>query len=194
MRIFVLNLITFRATPMPIIVRNFRLNFCVLLQQNTNKIHQKMKSNPIKLPLLALAMFLIFQNCKRENGNETKISAFNKTESHNMGKNCMECHKAGGGGEGWFNLAGTVYKPDLATTYPNTTVALYTQPNGQGMLKYTLQVDGRGNFYSTESIDYSSGLYPVVRSDTASMAMPTAVMAGNCNSCHGVSTSKIWVP
>lgn len=136
-------------------------------------------------------MIVIFQSCEKVN-NETKISANNRSESHNMGQNCMNCHKSGGKGEGWFQLAGTVYDTNFINTQPNTTVKLYTAPNGQGTLKHSIQVDALGNFYTTETIDFSAGLYPTVIGKTITKHMSSKVLSGQCNSCHGVTTDKIW--
>ena len=144
------------------------------------------KSNIIILSILILPL----QACKK-NKTETKISAYNKSESHNMGQNCMSCHVSGGKGEGWFQVAGTVYDTLLSKTNPNTTVQLYSDSKGTN-LKYTVQVDALGNFYTTEKIDFGSGLYPVVVGKTISSHMSSPITSGQCNSCHGVSTSKIW--
>ena len=109
-----------------------------------------------------------------------------------MGQNCMNCHKSGGEGKGWFNVAGTVYTAGLSNTYPNTTVKLYTGPNGTGTLKYTINGDAKGNFFTTETIDFGSGLYPVVQGTSTAKYMSTTTTTGQCNSCHGVSTDKLW--
>lgn len=107
----------------------------------------------------------------------------------------MTCHFQGGDGESSFNLAGTVFS-NLAGTQkqPNGFVKLYTLPNGNGDLKYTLEVDGLGNFYSTENIDFSIGLYPAIfHANGNAKYMPTAVATGACNSCHGISIGKLWI-
>lgn len=151
----------------------------------------KTKAATISLSLILCMAFII--SCEKEEGeNEKKISRYNETESHNMGQNCMECHKSGGSGEGWFNLAGTVYDEALANPYPNATLKLYTQPNGGGELKYTLEVDGKGNFFTTETIDFGTGLYPSVKGNSQTRNMVSAINNGKCNSCHGSSTDRIW--
>ena len=150
-----------------------------------------------------LFMFLVFSlvlavSCEKENenenegGNESKTSSATSSESHNMGQNCMNCHKQGGQGEGWFSIAGTVYDTSLTKVYTNATVKLYTAPNGGGTLKYTLPVDRKGNFYTTTSISFGSGLYPVVSGVNNPNYMSTPITTGDCNSCHGISTSKLW--
>ena len=149
-----------------------------------------------KLFIFYLAAFVVMFNfCKKDDsnsGNETKTSANFNTESHNMGQNCMNCHTQGGSGEGWFNLAGTVYNESFTNTEPNKTINLYTEPNGKGDLKYSIQVDGNGNFYSAQSINFGSGLYPAVVGNTVTKYMSSSITSGKCNSCHGVSNDKIW--
>lgn len=128
---------------------------------------------------------------EKEGQNESLVSSKNSSESHRMGENCMNCHKSGGSGEGWFKLAGTVYNEAKTNTFANSIVKLYTQPNGEGTLKYTINGDAKGNFYTTENIDFGNGLYVSVEGTTASF-MVTPVSSGQCNSCHGSSTAKIW--
>ena len=141
-------------------------------------------------------MAIVFDSCNKDDdeneGNETKISSHNDDESHNMGQNCMNCHHSGGDGEGWFILAGTAYDSLKTSTYPNVTVKLYTGPNGTGDLKHTIKGDAKGNFYTTETIDFSSGLYPAVTGANGTKFMSTPTTSGACNSCHGASTDKIW--
>ena len=124
---------------------------------------------------------------------ETKISENGDDESHNNGQNCMNCHSPGGKGEGWFSAAGSVYKSDKASRNANGKVFLYTEPNGQGTLKNTIEVDGEGNFYTTETIIFEGGLYPVHQnSNGVKKFMESPIISGQCNSCHNVSTDKIW--
>ena len=127
-----------------------------------------------------------------EDENETKISTYNDDESHNAGTNCMTCHTQGGEGEGWFEVAGTVYDSARINTYPNATVKFYSGPNGTGTLHYTLQVDARGNFYTTEDMKAPGGLYVAVQGDHQTNYMQSILPSRNCNSCHGVETERIW--
>ncbi len=124
--------------------------------------------------------------------HETKISHYNGTESHNMGQACMNCHKQGGSGEGVFNVAATIYDSTMINVFPNATVKLYTGANGSGTLKYTIEVDAKGNFYTTENIDFTNGLYPAVTGTQGTRYMSSSITTGNCVSCHGNSTGKIW--
>jgi len=135
------------------------------------------------------------QSCSKETSEESNPdSSGNGQKSHNMGQNCMNCHKNGGQGEGTFLLAGTIYKGQSSTVQPNGTVKLYTGPNGTGTLKTSLSVDGNGNFYTTGNVDFSGGLYPIVIGTSGNVQqMGFSVTNGQCNSCHGSSTAKIYV-
>ncbi len=138
---------------------------------------------------------LLFQSCENEGiePNEQKISVYGGTESHNTGQSCMACHVQGGSGEGWFNVAGTVYDSLKTNPYPNATIKLFTEPGGAGTLAYTIQVDALGNFYTTESIEFGGGLYVSTQGSQSTKHMQSIVTNGDCNSCHGNSVDKIWV-
>jgi cytochrome c553 len=156
-----------------------------------------MKNKLITMVLLT-ALFggmVAIQGCEKESEeNETNISRYGDDDSHNMSQNCMNCHKSGGQGEGWFNAAGTVYNAAFTNVQPNGTVKLYTGPDGTGTLKYTIEVDAKGNFYTTEDINFGSGLYPSITGTSGDVQyMSTTTTIGACNSCHGVSTNKIFV-
>lgn len=102
----------------------------------------------------------------------------------------MNCHKSGGQGEGWFTAAGTMYKADLVTLQPNSTVYLYTGANGSGNLVATLEVDAKGNFYTTNAIDFGGGLYPATKGPSGTMHyMSQVTRTGACNGCHNGSTT-----
>lgn len=141
------------------------------------------------------------QSCKKEKlgsdgqgEGEIKTSSHGTSESHNMGQNCMNCHKSGGPGEGIFAVAVTVYDSLKTNVYPNATIKLYTLPDGSGQLRATVFVDGKGNFYTTAAVDFSGGLYPSVTGASGiTKYMPISISIGACNSCHGVSADKIWI-
>ncbi|MFC1619866.1 hypothetical protein ACFL45_07965 [Candidatus Neomarinimicrobiota bacterium] len=137
--------------------------------------------------IVGLAGLFLWAGCEDpndNNGNETVISSYGDTESHRAGNNCMSCHVSGGSGEGWFKVAGTVYETDGTTPYPNTTVRLYTGAGSSGELVITVEVDGNGNFYTTEAVDWGTGLYPTVSSDNETRSMAIVATTGACNSCH----------
>lgn len=148
-----------------------------------------MKSLVYFAGILSLTALLML-SCNKEE-NETNISKAGGNNSHNMGQNCMNCHKKGGEGKGQFTAAGTVYDENGTQTYPQGTVKLYTGPNGTGSQKASIAVDGKGNFYTTETIDFGSGLYPSLTGATTTFHMGSKITNGQCNSCHGVSTSRL---
>jgi hypothetical protein len=151
----------------------------------------------LKFKLIPFIFLFVLASCEKdnENGNETMNSAYSDTESHNTGENCMNCHRSGGDGEGWFTVAGSVYDSSLINPYPNAGVKLYTGVNGSGSEVKFLEVDGKGNFYTTESIDFSSDLYVSVTDNNGNETfMISKLTKGDCNSCHGSSTSKIVIP
>ena len=151
----------------------------------------KLKLTTLFIALASLG--LTFQSCEKDE-NETKVSYYSASESHNEGQNCMSCHVSGGDGEGWFTVAGTVYETNKTTTNPKSTVRFYTGAGGTGTLKATVEVDARGNFYTTESVDFGNGLYTMVESSTGNKEyMAGKVTSGACSSCHGSSTDRVWV-
>jgi hypothetical protein len=127
-----------------------------------------------------------------EHENETVISSYGSDESHRAGENCMTCHRSGGSGEGWFTVAGTVYDETKTSTFANATVRFYTGPDGTGDLEARVEVDQLGNFYTTEAIDFGSGLYVLVEGNELTNPMISKVNDGQCNSCHGADTDRIW--
>lgn len=148
------------------------------------------------LTLTGLFMLVVLMACDKEKGCGTKnISQTGSTRSHNMGQNCMTCHQSSGEGEGCFIVAGTVYTSSSgSTTAANGTIYLYTGPNATGTLAATIQVDAKGNFHTTDALDFGSGLYPVVKSASgAQQFMGTTITQGACSGCHGVTTDRIWV-
>lgn len=156
-----------------------------------NLIVIKMKNHLITITIVLLGALLFSQSCEKEE-NEMKVSSHDGTESHHAGENCMGCHSSGGEGEGRFTLAGTVYNIQRTATYPNATLSLYSGPQGTGSLKLTLEVDAMGNFYTTEAVNFGDGLYPAMEGNTSVEHMNQATTTGQCNSCHGTSTERIW--
>jgi hypothetical protein len=153
-----------------------------------------MKINSILFAgFLAGVTLISVPSCKK-NGKcgESNISEAGGDDSHNFGQNCLNCHKSGGEGEGCFSVAGSISNQALSSPLSAGTVKLYTAANGGGILKYTIQIDSKGNFHTTESIDVA-GLYPAATgSDGTPHYMSSSLSSGACNSCHGVSTAKLW--
>jgi hypothetical protein len=153
-----------------------------------------MKIRLILLSSIFILFSVNFAACKKEEkGKGSKSSSYNDTSSHNVGTACMNCHNSGGSNEYWWEVAGTVYKPDGTSLNQNSTVYLFSGVNGTGNLILTLQVDGKGNFYTSSSVNFGSGLYPEVKSSSGEVKfMQESVTSGNCNSCHD-STKRITV-
>jgi len=141
-------------------------------------------NNRIISVILILTGFTIFYSCKISGSNDTVISEPGR-RSHNAGKNCMNCHKSGGRGNGWFTVAGTLYKETDNERYPNALVNLCTAPDSTGHIMKSIRADAKGNFYTTEGIDFGAGLYVCVTGiDGKKTWMGSAVTSGKCNDCH----------
>ena len=148
------------------------------------------------ISILCVSIFALLISCEKENDepgeNHKMESSFNDKESHNTGQNCFNCHKTGGNAEGLFTVSGTVYNSTKTETYPNAIVKLYTGPDETGTLTKTIEVDGKGNFYTTADMNFSSGLYVTVAGTSGNVAkMNSSVSTGQCNSCHGSNTERI---
>jgi hypothetical protein len=140
-----------------------------------------------------LLAFVLFTSCKKDSNDESATSSHNGNDSHNAGIACMNCHVSGGSGEGTFNVAGTVYNQAGTGINPNGTIYIYSGANGTGNLLGTIEVDGKGNFYTTASVLPSSGAYVQLKGASGDVHDMSGICnSGNCNSCHGVSTGKIW--
>lgn len=133
-------------------------------------------------------------SCKKDkSGKGSKTSEYNDTSSHNVGSACMNCHGSGSGNEYWWTVAGTVFKPDSVSLGSNSTIYLFSGSNGTGNLLLTLPADAKGNFYTTNSISFGTGVYPEVKSPSGEVRyMQSAVTNGNCNFCH-TSSNRIIV-
>ena len=152
-----------------------------------------MKINPGVVIILLIVNALV-TGCKKDEESGSVSSSHGGDDSHNAGKACMNCHSSGGSGEGTFVVAGTVYNQAGTSTNPNGTVYLYSGANGTGSLLGTVEVDSKGNFYTTSSVLPSGGAYIQVKGASGDIQnMPSICTSGNCNACHGVSTGKIWV-
>ena len=140
-------------------------------------------------------IFMLLHSCD-SNGNGNSggeiISSFNSSRSHKTGQNCMNCHVQGGGGDGFFSVAGTVYEKDGNNPLPNAIVRIYPADELEGDPIAVIEVDGRGNFYTTENIVFEGGLTTSVEGPTTEIFMESTITNGSCNSCHGQSTGSIW--
>ena len=146
----------------------------------------------ITFAITLFAVSIMFSCEKEENGEPiSATSTWLSTKSHNNGKDCLSCHKSGGSGDGWFTLAGSVYNSTQTVPYITASIELRTEQSGGGTLVKSVEVDQNGNFYTTEPVDYGSGLYVSVVGGTSTQYMPAKVTNGACNSCHDAS-KRIW--
>lgn len=154
------------------------------------------KTHEVIFIIFGVCLFLVVYSCESTNsGNRDGglvVSTYNSTKSHRAGENCMSCHTPSGGGDGVFSIAGTVYDKSLSSPLPNTTIRLYATPDGESDPVYVIEVDAKGNFYTSENINFGEGLYTSAEGSSAEIFMESVVTTGSCNSCHGVSTQRIW--
>jgi len=133
-------------------------------------------------------------SCNKEGCGETVISKTNQTGSHKTGQNCMNCHQDGEEGEGCFTVAGSVYDSLQMNPQPNGKLVLVIDPAASTTPVAIVEVDAYGNLFTTEGINWGDGLYAIVEGASGDVqVMNDPVISGDCNSCHGSSTGKIWV-
>jgi hypothetical protein len=155
-----------------------------------------------KKSVLLMGMFmgcLFITACTKfqTGGNERTISTHGDDESHYNGWNCMHCHAPTATGEGWFTTAGTVSDPG------NGQVEFFKELGAEPIM--TVEVDGLGNFYTTETLDFPpEGLFVGLRDPQGNLEImgrdddnPDAnigvgpegqIYNGGCNLCHGYTT------
>lgn len=106
-------------------------------------------------------------------------------DHHYNGQNCMNCHYSEGRGEGWFTVAGTVFgNPG------DGVVRIYRDPNLAPVAE--IQMDAFGNFYTTNALDFSGGLYVMIEDQNGQQKfMGDKITTGQCNLCHGVTTEQL---
>jgi cytochrome c peroxidase len=139
-------------------------------------------------------VFFVLYSCESTNsglGSSDLSSSYNSSKSHRVGENCMNCHVPSGSGDGVFSVAGTVYNESLSSPLPNSTVRFYSTKDEDAAPLYVIEVDAKGNFYTTEDISFGEGLYTSVQGSGAEIFMESAVTNGSCNSCHGITTDRI---
>lgn len=123
------------------------------------------------------------------------ISQHGDAISHAVGDNCMRCHQERGPGPGRFTAAGTLHD-ERGEPHPDGIVELRTLPDGMGDLVARIEVDGLGNFYTTEALPLpETSLYPTVYSSDGARKnfMPFPTSSAACNVCH-VGAASVRVP
>jgi len=142
--------------------------------------------------ILTIALSISFYSCEKEAASSSKNA---DTKSNGMKDDCSTCHVSGGSGTegGIFTVGGTVWNLALTAVNPNGVVKLYSAANGGGNLVATIEVDGVGNFYTNDKIDFTAGLYPSVTGTSGTTEyMNSTTTTGSCNSCH-TGASRITI-
>jgi hypothetical protein len=151
-----------------------------------------LKGTPIAVFLFAIAV--VVPACKHGKCGDGGSSSAGR-DSHNAGRNCMDCHHADGEGEVCWNIGGTVYDHAGDQTSAAARFRLFTAPQGNGSLKLQLEGDGTGNIYTSQTVDFGNGLYPAIINASGDTAfMNEAIHDGACNRCHGQNTDRITLP
>lgn len=141
---------------------------------------------------ILIALVTIFSQCAKK----SKTSQHGSAKSHYLASDCMSCHN-GDKAKEVFTVAGSVLNESRTAKQNNATIKLYTKIKATGKLVATLYSDEMGNFYTTQKIDFSQGLFvtllgtPGVPEDTKHMDKP--LFTGNCNSCHGPVGERLGI-
>lgn len=140
-----------------------------------------------KLMIYGGFMFLmVCLSCSKSNDNPSiRASHYDQERSHNFGMNCMDCH-------GNFTIGGSVAQMDLTSPYPNSTIYLFDTPDGLGDTLAAIEVDGKGNFYTNQRIDFNDLVYAAVTGNDTMIFKEIPVKNGACNSCHNQINPPIW--
>ncbi|MEI7595415.1 MAG: hypothetical protein WCK02_06675 [Bacteroidota bacterium] len=140
---------------------------------------------------IAICYVVLASSCERENEARSSESG---EDSHNTGVDCMICHKKDGNGKGIFTVAGTVYDSIQKNIVTGATVRLYSGANATGTLLATIPNDQSGNFYISNTIDFTKDVYVSVKSRSGNIKeMNGKIKTGACTSCHGTTTDVVWV-
>lgn len=141
--------------------------------------------------ILSLLPILLFNCDIGKNNSDIIRSVYGSTDSHNAGEDCIECHDKNGDTNIEFSIAGTIYRTNTDQAYPNVLLNLYNSVDIEDIPIETIEVDGKGNFYSNIPIDWQIGYYASITSDYQMRMMNGIVYNGSCNFCHGVNVALI---
>lgn len=147
---------------------------------------------PISLSLIILSACSHYDELHKD----PKESRRGEDESHNEGQNCSSCHNVNGHEAvreaGWWTVSGTVFEEDDKGN-EDASIELWEKPGRQGNLIKRLETDKEGNFYTNQIINFMGGCYPAITVNNKVKIMPVPYNGGSCNSCHGISTSKLEI-
>lgn len=144
----------------------------------------------IMVCMVMLAGLFVWFSCKKDGGENDGADG---GANHNVGNNCLVCHKAGGGGDGIFTAGGSVFKAGTTTGATGAVINLYPTSDLNGTPVATMTSAVGGNFYTKSAINFGTGLYVKITYNLGSVSMSQPLTSGACNSCHGVSVGKITV-
>lgn len=153
-----------------------------------------MPKNIISVSLLCCTLYACAAN---DNSTPDTFTLFQSTKnsslSHNVGQNCLDCHaQAASGRRPQFTLAGTVYTDaNGANIYPNVDVELIVN----GSVAKDIPVDNLGNFYTNDTIPWSDGPQPQVKTSIGSLKMTphlSVASSGGCaqSNCHNIGGNQ----
>jgi len=157
----------------------------ILLRAESTTCRFAFCSLNFKVMIVFLLLFsLFFSACATGEGDGDGEG--NSNSSHNAGLNCLAsgCHLSG---EKIFTVAGTVYQSDMVTPRAGAIIII-----NKGTYSRSLTTDASGNFYAYDANLASGTMSSAYVQDTGvPMNSPTTFPSG-CNSCHGVSTNRIY--
>jgi len=154
----------------------------------------------LQMSLLLVMTVMLASGCggggnSGSDSDSESTSTLGDNDSHRSGQNCQSCHRPGGDGDGVFTIAGTVFDGNNPTVVkPNVIVRLFALPDQSSALIKEIEVDAKGNFYTTAAIPFGTGLFAVVVDGTMSspfMTAPVTASDGACNSCHDGNTVPV---
>jgi hypothetical protein len=156
-------------------------------------VHSYMRKVYLVVLILAVSVGILFVACKQS----YKASQHGEAKSHKQGTLCMSCHTPGGSAKDVYLAAGTVYDEVRLKPQGKAVIKFYTEPKAQGKLVATLKADELGNFYTTEKLDFSQGLYPTLIGTPEAKEnikhMNRKVFRADCNWCHGIGEESLGI-
>lgn len=150
---------------------------------------------------IVVALFiaaLLWVSCSHYDALQANLIESEKgdDESHNAGQNCGSCHNKNGNEAElearWWTVSGTVFNSQNGAQN-NAIVELWEKPNRQGKLVKRLVSDDLGNFYTNQILNFKGGVYPTITVNNQTISMGSAFNGGSCNSCHGITTTKLSI-
>lgn len=116
--------------------------------------------------------------------NVSNISEASGQRSHNHGENCFSCHQERGLGKGIFTLAGSLFRTS-GSAHNQGVIRIYNDA-ARTELAIEVPVDGLGNFFTTETLEFpSAGFFvSVLAANGTEIRMRSPKLSLACNQCH----------